>query len=457
MSENVVIGGGFAGLAAGVALAAGGARPLVLEGRPHLGGRARSFTDAASGERLDNGQHAMMGCYTHTLAFLERIGTAHRLVRQERLRVAMVHRTRGAGVIAAAALPGPLHMAAGVLGYRLLRPAERIAALRAGLAILRRYRRRDPALAALTVAELLGELRQSHDAQASFWNPVAVATLNELPERAAALPFAAVLARAFFGTGRDAQFVLPGTDLSALYTDAARAFIERRGGRVETHAAVAGIEVDGGGVRAVHLRDGRALAARSCIAAVPPRALAALLPEAVRGAPSMRRLEDFGASPIVSVHLWLDRPVLAEPFLGCVGTTAQWFFNRSALQTGGADASVPAPRAPVGQWLSAVISAGHGIVEWPNERIVDTVLGDLRQLVPDATAAAVRRAVVVKEKQATISTTPANERRRPGAATALANLWLAGDWIATGLPPTIESAVMSGHHAADLLLARREP
>ncbi|HSQ00838.1 MAG TPA: hydroxysqualene dehydroxylase HpnE [Candidatus Dormibacteraeota bacterium] len=446
MSEVVVIGGGFAGLAAGVALAAGGARPLVLEGRPHLGGRARSFTDAASGERLDNGQHAMMGCYAHTLAFLDRIGSARRVVRQDRLRVAMAHPTRGDGVIAGAPLPGPLHMAGGVLGYRLLRRRERLSALRAGLCILRRYRRGDASLAERTVAELLTDLGQSPDAQASFWNPVAIATLNELPERAAAGPFAAVLARAFFGTRRDAQFVLPGTDLSALYVDAASAFITRRGGRVETHATVAGLEVTGRGVTAVQLRDGRRIATAACIAAVPPRALAALLPDALRAAPSLRGLEDFGASPIVSVHLWLDRPVLAETFLGCVGTTTQWLFNRSALQARGDDD---------GQRLSAVISAGHAIVDWPNERIADTVLADLRALVPAARQAQARHTVVVKEKHATISNTPAADRRRPAAATAAANLWLAGDWIATGLPPTIESAVMSGHHAAELLLARR--
>lgn len=443
MSDVVVIGGGFAGLATGVALAAAGVRPLVLEGRPHLGGRARSFTDAASGERLDNGQHAMMGCYAHTLAFLGRIGTANRVVRQDRLRVAMAHRTRGAGVIAGAPLPGALHMVGGVLGYRLLRPAERLAALRAGLRIRRRYRRGDASLAECTVAELLRELGQSAEAQASFWNPVAVATLNELPERAAARPFAAVLARAFFGTRRDAQFVLPSTDLSHLYTEAARDFIAARGGRVETHAAVAALELAAGRVRGLRLRDGRGVAVRACVAAVPPRALAALLPAALRAAPPLRHLEALGASPIVSVHLWLDRTVLPETFVGCLGTTTQWLFNRSALQGRGAD----------GQWLSAVISAGHAVVDWPNERVAETVIGDLRALVPAASAAAVRHAVVVKEKQATISTTPAAERRRPGAATPLANLWLAGDWTATGLPPTIESAVMSGHQAADLVLA----
>src|SRR5215468_147293 len=118
VTEIVVIGGGFAGLAAGVELAARGLRPLVLEARPHLGGRAYSFTDAASGAIVDNGQHAMMGCYAHTLAFLERIGAGHKLVRQANLRVAMAHCGGRHGVIACAPLPSPLHMLSGVLRYR---------------------------------------------------------------------------------------------------------------------------------------------------------------------------------------------------------------------------------------------------------------------------------------------------------------------------------------------------
>ncbi|MDX2167525.1 MAG: hydroxysqualene dehydroxylase HpnE [Deltaproteobacteria bacterium] len=442
MSRVVVIGGGFAGLAAGVALAARGLAPLVLEARPHLGGRARSFLDAESGERVDNGQHAMMGCYAHTLAFLERIGASAKLVRQRNLRVAMAHREHGDGVIAGAPLPSPLHMAAGVLGYRLLSRRERLDALRAGLHILRRYRRRDPGLAHTTVAALLAALGQSDNAQACFWNPVAVATLNETPARAAALPFAAVLARAFFGKRRDAQFVLPASDLTELYTDDAQRFIEARGGQVRTRAAVAELDVRDERVSALRMRDGSRLAVAACIVALPPRALAVLLPESLRATEPLGRLDDFATSPIVSVHLWLDRAVLAHPFLGCIGTHTQWFFNRSALVSATADG---------GQRLSAVISAGHEIVEWPSETIAATVIEDLRTLLPAARGATVTRSVVVKEKQATISTTPEAERRRPPAETAVANLWLAGDWTATGLPPTIESAVLSGHRAADLL------
>jgi len=336
-------------------------------------------------------------------------------------------------------------MLVGVLRYRLLHVRERAMALAGGLRILRMYRDRDRRLTTDTVGELLTAVGQSPHAQASFWNPVAIATLNELPAQAAAQPFAAVLARAFFGSRRDSQFVLPAVGLSDLYTDDARRFIEARGGAVATHMPVTAVDVTGGRVHAVVTRDGARTETSACIVAVPPRALTPLFSDVARARLGVMHADDFGASPIVSVHLWLDRPVLTHDFVGLLGTTTQWVFNRTAL--------LDAPTAD-GQCLSAVISAGHAIAHWDHARIAATVIADVQALVPAARTARVRRTVVVKEKHATIATTPAVERARPQAETPFDHLFLAGDWTATGLPPTIESAVHSGYRAAALAVER---
>lgn len=446
MQRVAIIGGGFAGLTAGVDLAARGFQVTVLEARARLGGRAYSFRDSDSGELVDNGQHALMGCYTHALAFLEQIGAATKLVRQRNLHVEMRHPHHGAGAIACASLPSPLHLLTGILRYGLLSRMEQLRALLGGVRLMRMRRRQQPELGEWTVGRLMLALGQSANARASFWYPLATATLNEVPHRAAAAPFAEVVARAFFRSRSDSQFVLPRVGLSELYTDDARRFIEARGGGVRLKSAVASLVTAGRQLNAVELRDGTRVEVDACISAVPAKALATLLPEPLRVHPPLGALSELGASPIVSVHLWLDRPVMSSTFIGLLGTTTQWVFDRRRLIADG--------NGDQRQCVSAVISAGHDVVEWDTGRIADTVLADIRGLLPAARGARLLHAVVVKEKQATISTTPAAERLRPTAETPLDNFFLAGDWTKTGLPPVIESAVVSGRHAAACVAKR---
>ncbi|MBI3782714.1 MAG: FAD-dependent oxidoreductase [Deltaproteobacteria bacterium] len=452
-SHVVVIGGGFAGLAAAVDLASRGIKVTLLEARPRLGGRAYSFRDDETGAVVDNGQHAMMGCYHHTLAFLERIGAAGDVFRQANLCVEMKRGDGRGGAIAAPRLPSPLHVTSAIGRYGLLTRGERARALVAGLRLMAMRRRGDARLHHSTVEQVLVGLGQSDNARTCFWNPVAIATLNELPERAAAAPFVEVLARAFFGRRSDSQFVFARVGLSDFYTTAAKRFIEQHGGTEEPHAAVIEVECRDDQVAAVRLRDGRRFAASAFISAVPPRVLQALMPDLIGAG-------DFPSSPIVSVHLWFDRPVTQATFFGCVGTTTQFVFNRNVLTSGAAaqpgawnqERRVSNGRRS-GQYLSAVISAAHDIVEWDTARIADTVVGDLRRLLLPAREASVVRQVIVKEKHATISLTPEVERRRPVARTAFANFFLAGDWTQTELPATIESAVLSGNRSAAFVAA----
>jgi len=441
-----VVGGGFAGLAAATTLAERGHEVVVLEAKRRLGGRAYAFRDAATGAVVDNGQHAMMGCYAHTWRFLDRIGAGDGVARQSRMRVEMRDPRRGVAAVAAPALPAPLHVAGALLRYRFLSPAERARALVAGLRVMAMRRGGDPFLARATVAELLDELNQSPNACRSFWHPVAISTCNELPARAAAAPFAEVLARGFFGTRADSQFVFAKVGLSELYAEPAARFVTARGGCVETGAQAEWIEVEEGRAVAVRMRDGRRVACDAVIVAAPPGATHALLPAAVAAAAPWRELPSLGAAPIVSVHLWYDRDVLGTDFTGLVGTTTQFAFDRTRL--------CGTRVAGEGSQVSAVISAAHDEETWENAALTATVIADIETVAPAARGAQVLRAVVVKEKHATISCTPRSERLRPEAGTPLDNVFLAGDWTATGLPPTIEGAVLSGERAAGLAAAR---
>jgi zeta-carotene desaturase len=146
------------------------------------------------------------------------------------------------------------------------------------------------------------------------------------------------------------------------------------------------------------------------------------------------------ASPLVTVNLWFDCAVTDGTFVGLPGRTMQWVFDKRTIF--GEQAS----------HLSLVSSGADEIVSKGNQELIDLAVGELRDALPSARAATLVRAVVVREKRATFSVAP-GQPPRPPTRTAVPGLFLAGDWIDTGLPATIEGAVLSGHLAADAALS----
>jgi hydroxysqualene dehydroxylase len=439
--DVVVIGAGFAGLSAAVALADAGFRVAVLERRPKLGGRAYSFQDPEGGDWVDNGQHVLMGCYTQTLDFLKKIGTYGQLVFRDRIEMEMVAANGEHGRLKSGWLPGPLHMVSALMGYSMLSMGERASVLMAGAWIMALGKMGRKKLENTTVTAMLKQLRQSDRACERFWYPLAIATLNEEPDKASAALLAEVWKRAFFGRRRDSAFVYSKVGLSDLYCQAAEEFIEQHGGMVASHTAVETLEMDGDKtIGCVRLRDGKKLEAANFVAAVPAGALLSMLSSELQEDSFFARLAQLRPSPIICVHVWLDRDVTDCPFVGFIGSTTQWLFNKRAIfaQRGGEQ----------GGYLSFVISGARALVDKSNEELLDLVLEDLHRMIPASRDAKLVKALVLKEKQATIAPDCESQQLRPSAATPVNNLFLAGDWTQTGLPPTIESAVVSGRAAA---------
>jgi len=445
--DVVIIGGGFAGLSAGVALAGRGFRVALLEAKPALGGRAYSFTDPESEDFVDNGQHVLMGCYRETLDFLGKIGTRDRLIVHRNLEIEMLDGPGRRAVLRTAPIPGPLHMAAGILGYRHLGIRQRFGVIRAGSRMMYLRRFDHKRLARMSVAELMDVTGQGARARQCFWYPLAIATLNEDPELASAALLAEVMKRAFFSRRIDSAFVYSTVGLSDLYCGAARAFIEKHDGVVADRSIADGFDIDAAGsIAAVRLRDGRRLRAASFIAAVPPHQFLKLLPEGLIADPFFSRIGSLKSSPIICAHVWLDREVTRSAFVGFIGTTTQWLFNKRRIF------SQHGARHP--GYLSFVISGARNLADRSNEELLEIVMHDLRAMIPAARQAQIVKALVLKEKHATMAPDPLSDMNRPPTATPAANLFLAGDWIQTRLPATIESAVASGHAAAKAVAAR---
>lgn len=434
-TDVLVLGGGFAGLSCAAALAEKGAKVLVLEKKPHLGGRAYSFEENGLG--VDNGQHLFMGCYTQTRRFLRRIGTEDRLAFYDET---VVHYAEPGGrrdVLACPSwLPFPLSLAAGLLGMKGLSLKDKWS-LRSFDAALRSLRHGPvpEAVERMTVRRWLTSLGQSAGVQTRFFDPVAIGILNDQPDIASAAGFVQALRRIFLGSAEDAKFGLARTGLSDLYTGAARDFIEARGGRVVSTAKAAGLIEEGGRVRGVLTDMGSRFEAGRVVSTLAPWDLKKLaLPPALRGA-----WEELKPAPIVGVTLQLDCPVLSERFIGLLNTETHWVFNKTRIHDIKED----------GQTLAVVISGAHKQVGQPPERILQTALKDLASCLPEFARAKVLASKVVKEPFATLSPVPGDEAKRPEPGSGMPGFAFAGDWTRTGLPATIESACASGHVAAE--------
>ena len=447
VNEVVVIGAGFAGLSAAAALAAEGLRVRVLEARGRLGGRASAHFDKASGEWIDNGQHVLAGCYYDTFAFLDRIGASRNVFVQPSLDVPFIDEQGKASRLRCPRWPSPWHLIGGVFRWSGIGWSDRIAlgrVLRAAKAMRRDQARgrvsaeRERA-AGETVDQWLARHGQPARLRTLFWEPLAVAALNQDVRVAGAASFVRVLIEMFGPDPRGASLAFPVVPLDRLFADPAKAYIEARGGEVRMHS-LARVIVEDGRVAAVEVRGERMPVSR-VIAAVPWFDV----PQLVRGADRelsslMATVGAMRTSPIVTVNVWFDRPVLDTPFVGLPGRVMQWVFDKSAIWGEGLSASRIAH-------LSLVSSGAEAVVRASNEELIALAEKELRESLPRARDARLLRATVVREAQATFSLA-LDQPARPGAGTAVKGLWLAGDWVDTGLPATIESAVVSGHRAA---------
>jgi squalene-associated FAD-dependent desaturase len=447
----VVVGGGFAGLAAAIALQERRHDVVLLERRGVLGGRASSFRDAVTGEDVDNGTHLMVGAYTATLDLVRRASATDLLDPQENLRIEWVDE-KGTTALDCPPVDAPLHLLAGLFGLRL--PLRvKLQALRLGLAA--RFGR---APVGLTLAEYFRRTGQGEAARRLLWDPLALAIVNEAPERSAAVLFHRVYQESFLRDHRASRLVFLRRGWGVLLERLARYF-EGRGGVLRRGALVGAIELEGGRVSGVRyaqraqereeLRAGRGPVPRvepaeAVISAVPAPALLALLPEEWRGRPPFADLRRLGSSPIVSVEMWLDREVVDRPMLGLRDCEVEWVFDKGRLFG----------RKGAPQHLAFIVSAAYRTAPKKNAELVGAAEAALRRYFPAMAEAKIERTLVLREPDATFGSTPETETLRPGPDTDIPGLVMAGDWTDTGLPATIEGAVRSGRRAAERVETR---
>ena len=435
----IVVGGGLAGMAAALRLAAAGCGVELIERRPFLGGRAFSFRDPETGAVIDNGQHVLAGACRRLRAFLAEIGSPpDAFARQPRLAIPILDGRGRSSSLSASRLPSPLHLLPALLRYRHLPRRDRLHVARDVRALSRLGDR--AALEDLPLGEWLAGRSASPEALERFWEPLVTPALN-MPVADANLPLTAFfLERAIWSGPEGGALWLPRLGLSEAIGEPAGKALEAAGISVRLGERVTALAVESGRVAGVVLSGGDALEADAVVASLPPRETDGLLP-----APSPDRgYSAVGAVPIVNAYLWYDRPILEHAFAGTFGSPLQWVFDRARL--------LGTTRSG-GPCLGISLSAAAEWIDLPKEEIAGRLDAAVERVFPARRSARLVASAVVKEPRATFRADAGCAGRRPTTAGPAAGLWLAGDWTATGWPATMEGAVVSGERAAAAALS----
>jgi zeta-carotene desaturase len=442
-----VVGGGVAGMSAACALAEAGFAVTLVERRGYLGGRAGSYLHPGVGETIDNCQHVLFGCCTNLQGFYRRIGVAEKI--HWTTDMTMIEpggrRTRlGPFKLGPVGLPAPLHGALSFLTASAFTLADKLALARAMQAMMKQG-------ALSNSSESLGDWLRSHGqtqgALNRFWRLVIASALNaEIDE--IAVPYAAkVIRELFLNSARAGSMGMSTVPLSELYAGVA-GYLEARGGKVLLNTHVEGAEWDEEiSEWTVRTRQGE-LISEFVVVALPFEGMAKLIPNlppadgATALAGQIARHEHW---PICSVHLWFDQAVTDLEHAVLLDREIHWMYNQSLLQGRGTGE---------GQYIELVVSATRAFAALSREAAIAQALKELAEFFPLVKEAKLLKVALIKEVRATFGVPPGIDGARPGAVSPWPDLFLAGDWVQTGWPSTMESAARSGHLAAEALASQ---
>lgn len=427
MSDRVaVIGGGYAGFAAAVTLAASGRDVTVFEAARTLGGRARRVE--ACGITVDNGQHILLGAYSQTLALLRRVhgeGAEHELLDRRRLRIEASDGFR----MATPPLAAPWNLLGGLLFSRGLSLGERMRTVAFVHRLDRGGFRCSTDMTAATLLE--GQPQAAIDA---LWEPLCIATLNTPISVASAQIFLNVLAAAFASQAGDSDILFPRVDLSTLFPDAAAAYVADRGGEIRMGTTVGALSTNNDSVSLVTGYHEERFAA--VVVAVGPHQLERLLESAAGATQVLAKVRAFRYEPILTAYLQYARALpLSQPMLRLDGSPGQWLIDRGQLDGPPGLASVVISTEPFGA-RDTHDALGHAID------------AQLRRSLPGLSTPSWLQ--VISERRATYACIAGLPR--PTAGMLAERVYIAGDYTHGEFPATLEAATRSGVAAARALL-----
>jgi squalene-associated FAD-dependent desaturase len=434
----IVVGGGLAGLSAACALADTGYQVRLLEKRRYLGGRASSYEHPGTGEVIDNCQHVLLGNCVNLIDLYKRLGVSDAIRWFDRL--TFVEPGGRRSILEPSFLPAPLHDMPAFLRAPAFSLADKLAIGRGMSAFVAGI----PEDSEENFAHWLARHGQTIGAINRFWKPVLISALNEDPDRMSVHYAGQVIRKSLLLSPGAGRMGIPTIPLSDLYSRAID-YIGSRGGQVDLSVAPESFEWSEETQQWTVNAHDQSLTSDAVVLALAFEGLSKLLPSLPRNPEAEQlaiNLGHFGHSPITGIHLWFDREITDLEHAILLDATIQWLFHKSRLQA-------EKRRGAPGSYVELVVSASNSMVEMQRQEIIDLALRELAEFFPLVAEAKLIKAAVVKEVRATYSIRPQLDLLRPTASSPWPRVFLAGDWVATGWPATMEGAVRSGYLAAE--------
>lgn len=434
----LIIGGGIAGLATAVRLIQIGIKPIVLEKRPFLGGRAYSFTDSDTGTEIDNGQHVFIGACDQFQQYIADIGASDQIRLEKRIGFPVLKHGK-ISWIKARKLPGPLANLSALLGYKHVSLVGKFRILWGLLSIKMTRLGVTSPHDLFSFDDWLRDHGQTDETIRNFWNLIILPSLNDDIESVSAHTGIELFKIALLGSAKNPAMGIPLSGLSTLVGENAKKFIEGHGGEIRTGIDVQSLEIAKGRISGVRTAKDQLIKGEAIVSAVPASAMTPLLPS------GSSELEDFftpaesvRTAPIVAIHIWYDRPVMTDKFVATIDSPLQWVFNETELKS----------RDEIGQHIVISLSGAWKWQDKSKNQLREIFTEEMAKTFPAAKDAYVEKFAVVKMLEATFQVAPNSRKQRLSQRTPLPGFYLAGDWTDTDWPSTMESAVRSGNLAA---------
>lgn len=438
--DVAIIGGGLAGIAVALRLAASGLSVQLIEAKSRLGGRTGSFNGSASGgpgKTIDYCQHVAMKCNTAMQELIAELGQEEHWRPQETLHF---YGPEGKySPLSQLPLPAPLHIGHWLWRWPGLRLRDRLAIAR-GMLKIYRLSLCSAELDQISGYDWLKKVGQTQNAIERFWATIIVSALGEECHRVSLAAVAKVLQDGFMKRRDAFHLLVPERPLDRLLNVQARDKLVDLGVDCQVSSPVSGIarSTEGFVVRA----RGKEVRAHRVVLALPWHHLSKLqfdLPqsELEEVEKIVARCTELESSPITGIHTWWDRHWLEQSHAVIVGRLCQWVFPGPSQ---GAESSSGE------HYYQIVVSASRDLPK--ADELAGHLVDDLAAVFPGVSQAKLLRHRVVTDPQAVFSVGVGTQELRPESKTKVQGLWLAGDWTQTGWPATMESAVRSGFAVA---------